>query len=1194
MQGSKTADEIKEIVKNSYKDYGHVFANAAERLAYEQGEGYIVPIDSVGGDYTIAVNKYTGVMYYKNNNTGEVLSSNPGSMIKGEGSQGTQLSYENAAALMSQISIRYAMDSGEKPTTANGLLHSAPYAAERGQISVSYIPGGIRVNYTIGDTTTRYNVPAQIMEESFVEDILMKVLEVYESYFYEVVVEPNPGTSITEQDYKFFEKAAWKKNPDDKWPENVYKYTYDTEGDINLIALNNYASWSKLKYSEVYPSNVTDPEAKAIRAELDAMNNAITLIANSFTLTSIASWSKSLEDLQKEFPYYAANPDSTLAIYVCTQKLEDGDVANLQKLQSALATYAGYTLSDLIEHEEACLYEHEIVENPVFKCSLEYTFADDGALLVRMPVNSISFDEDIYNIESITPLQYFGAANLTGDGYVFVPDGSGSIIDFEDFYSPTYAQNVTLNMSVYGDDFAYANPTGKHKEAVTLPVFGIVGQDTDADLYKHTDKRNAADKGFFAILEEGAALATINVMFGGLEYRYASTYASYSPYPSDQYVSNSATGGGTTTYTIVSNSKYTGSYVTRYVMLGEAEAYKPTYVEMARYYREYLKARGELTSLEGLGDDLPLYIEALGSMDVVDKILTFPVTVSKPLTTFDDIVTMYKELADVKTKFAAKAKEYREKAAEVAEVNLVLYDKYLKRAEEYDKLNAEMESITNVNFKLTGFANGGMYFSYPTKVDWESACGGKGGFLDLIDSADEYNFGVFPEFDFSYMSNSAWFDGISEGTDLSRMVDNRYASKQVYNSVLGMYESFFSMVISTDALDRLYTKFNNSYSKYDHKYLSAASLGSDLNSNFDKDNSVNRDEAASNVVDLLDRIANEDGYEVMLSLGNSYTLGYADHILGITTDSSHFIYSSYTVPFVGMVLHSYVNYAGTPLNYAGDPDYDILRAIENGASLYYILCYDNTEFMKEDPLLNDYYGIDYQNWYDKLVQQYNKLNGDAPGDAGLGKYQEYEIVDHSIIMSERVIDSAEVAVNNELLKREFIQLVVSAITDRIDDAYDAMYDDNTSFGKGISLTVDIDYLIDLASAKLNIEKSELDVSDESVADFRSQLESAVAPYLAANNKADGYVVKITAEAGYELVYKTNYDFVTDSYAYDENYDATDYTADNKRVVVVTYKHPVTGHEVRFILNYNVYTVKVRLDATREYELPKYGFVKIEG
>ena len=1164
---SLTVDQIKSIVKDAYKDYGQTFNSAEERLVYEFAQGYLDYVYSAGGEYTIYVNRYNGYVYYKNNLTGQILTSNPYS-VSGFASDATKRS------LLNQISIKFSLDSGDLPPS-NGVLSGSIDAAERGQISTTLIAGGIRVNYTIGDTTTRYYTPIQITAESFNEYILTPMLDYYRDMLLEFV---SDSSASTLDNYDYYEQEKW----------GSYK-TYNDYGHVIMRTVAEYLEITQNDYRKVYTS--ADDE---IRKELDSLNAEIKRIATSYNLVEPRTYNNSIvpeTEVEKlNLEYYKQNPGSEVAIYYCSKApAKDGTInnsyaAHLKKLQASIVKYAGYTTELLALHESECLYVYPIAENPVFRCSIEYTFNTDGTLSIRLPVNSISFDEEVYNLESLTPLQFFGAGDLTKDGYVFIPDGSGSVIEYEDFYKSYNKQNVNLKLSVYGDDFAYANPSGKHKEQISMPVYGLTGvvsTGTGASV-------QAENSGFFAILEEGASLATLYVTFGGSTHHYSNVYASYSPYPSDQYYLGGTSGVGAS-YTIVSDSKYTGSYVTRIVMLGDERDPETknvaSYVGMAGYYRDYLKSRGELEAIESFNEDIPLYIEALGSMTVMEKILTFPVSVSKALTKFDDIVTMYKELADVTTKFRAKAEEYRQKSAAETE-NKTLHEKYLARAEEYDRLVAEMESIKNINFKLTGFANGGMYFTYPTSVTWEDACGGKNGFNSLIAQADSLGFGVYPEFDFAYMSNSAWFDGISETTDLSRMVDNRYASKQVYNSVLGVYQSFYSMVISTDALDRLYTQFNSNYSVYGNKKLSVSTLGSDLNSNFDSENPINRNESSNNIAALLDRIANADGYEVMTSVGNSYAIGYSDHILDIATDSSHFTYSSYTVPFIGMVLHSYVSYAGTPINYSGSPDYEILRAIENGASLYYILCYDNTEFMKEDQVLNDYYGIDYENWYDKLVQQYNVLN-----DA-IGAYQSYEIVDHKIVIGERVIDEKEALANKETLKDEFIALVEAKIIDEINAAFDEMSKDIANIGRGVSLNVNVTALVEQAVGALNISADELNaVTDNGANDtFVEKLIALVAKYNAEyTDNGDNSTVKISA-----IEYSTVYDFVTDSLCDDDDYDYTDYTADTKRVAVVTYKNAETGDVVRFILNYNVYSVTVKLDADTTIELPKFGFAKIDG
>ena len=1173
------------IVLEAYKDYDRVFTTADERLEYELSKGYLISVNSTGGLYTIYVNQYTGMMYYKNNSNGKILTSNP-------------VNYKNLDSdsardkLMSQISLKYSLDTGAKVPN-NGIILSAPDAAKKGQINVSYIANGIRVNYTIGDTTTRYNVPMQILEEDFINDIFNPMLEFYQNLFTEVVVPDGAlkGIVITEDQYDFYGKEIWsyeKTSFGSSKPQTVSGNRLDEYGNLNVKGLQTYLDYTKQLAEKVYPAatEYENPNRKEVNYAYQALYN---LLAN-FVLVEpkntavYGEGGTSYTTTTAKIKYYQENPGSDKAVYMCPKQPSD---AGLDTLQGRLAKYAGYTVDMLLVHEEACFYEADVIENPVFKCSLEYTFNTDGSLSVRLPVNSITFNEAVYNLDSITPLQYMGAGNLTGDGYVFMPDGSGSIMDYADFRSGLNIDNISLKLLVYGDDFAYANPAGKHTEKVSMPIFGVTTRDTEANMLKDT-AATADTKGFFAILEEGAALASIAIEFGGNETRRGAIYGTYSPYPSDKYVSNSAVGGSTSTYTIVSDSKYTGSYVTRYVLLGDDCKYGDTeyaasYAGMATYYRDYLKAKGDLKKIETFSEDLPLYIEALGSMNVVEKILTFPVTVSKPLTTFDDIVTMYNELSDVKKKFDEKAAEYEAKAVELKD-NKTLANKYSERAAEYKRLSAEMESIKNINFRLTGFANGGMYYTYPSKVKWESSVGGKNGFRELIKTAadltkDGASFGVYPEFDFVYRNNTAWNDGISTGTDLSRMVDNRYASKQVYNSVLGIYESFYSMVISTDVMDGFYTKFEKKYGKYEHEYISLSTLGSDLNSNLDRENAINRHESSENVVALLDRIANTDGYEIMTDVGNSYALGYADHILNITTDSSHYINSSYTVPFIGMVLHGYVRYAGSPLNYAGSPSYEILRAIENGASPYYILCYENTEFMKEDELLNDYYGIDYKNWYDKLVQQYNVLNKQ------IGDLQSWEITDHRVILAERIIDEKEEAANLELLKAEFIELVVEDIEIAIDAAFDAA----TGFGTKINLTVDAAALANQAQAFFNVKDDEWSKT-EYIADI--VFDDAETSEIYTSDSTEATQVAVSAISDYAA--RTKYDFVTDSFADDKNYDYTDYTATNKRVVVVTYKNTENGKTVSFILNYSVYAVEVKLDATHTYEIEQYGFKRIEG
>ncbi len=1136
-ESTYTKEQIKEIVTTSY---GYTFNNAAEMLDYELSEGYLDYVHSAGNRYSIYVNRYTGVLYYKNNTTGEILTSNP----YNPGTETNAITVQRA--LMSQVDISFIVtaNSADNPT-----YNSSQWAAEYAQIAVTAIKGGLRVNYTMGDTATRFLIPGQISGERFENDILKPMLKHYELMLEEYCRADNPDAV-----FDLFASDEYDGTP-------VYKNEY-----INSKAISSYLSDMSDYYSRLDDKNIRD-SLKTVSRNIEDFYGSYRLI------NPIGANSVNLEE------YYNIAPLTKEGVAVYAYK--SMSVIKNQRTHSAiLRLYCPeYTFNDMYAAEEECSYVYDAKNKPSFRLALEYTFNDDGSLNVRLPANSIIFDETLYTFKTITPLPYFGSGNISDDGYIFVPDGSGSVIEYEDFSA------LTLSLSVYGTDYCYSKISGKHREQVTMPVYGMVSTyPTSPAMQALTGCGETAKTGYFAILEEGASLANLMVSIKGTDHDYAATYAQFTPYPSDEYdLSTTISVGAKGSYTMVSESKYTGSYVTRYVMLSnfDASASNPDYNGMAEYYRQYLIDNGTISALENVHEDLPLYIEALGSMEKIEKFLSFPITVDVPLTTFEDVIEMYNLLSDARAEFIKEAERYEALAA-AEEDDISLREQYEGRANEYRRLADEVKNITNVNFKLTGFANDGMYYTYPVRVKWERCLGGKKGVREMLIEADRLNeiegnrLGIYPEFDFQYMNNTSLFDGIGKRNNISRMVDNRYASKQLYNTVTGEFESFFSMIISPDALERLYGKFYKKYSKYDFDGLSVSTLGSDLNSNFDDDNPINRDQSQSYVTEMLDTMASE--YSLMINKGNIYAVEYADHIVDISIDSSHFTYSSYNVPFTGLVLHGFVNYAGGEMNYSGTPAYELLHSIENGASLYYTLAMQNTELMKDDEVLNKYFGVDFKNWYHTLVQQYTEL------DNAIGDLQSYQITEHKTLVAERVLTAEQEKANTVLLIDEFVKMVEDQIVAAVSDAFDSLYGDPANYGKGVKLTVDTAALVNQLSVILNLDLDELTATDvdERIAAIAAEYTARYA------GTADSVRVDFTA-----VDYVSGYDYVTDSFATDENYDYTEFTVDNHLVTMVKYVDVATGDEVVFILNYNIYAVEVVLDANTRITLGEYGYVRID-
>ena len=1154
--GKLSDDEVKAIVQ----EYRTAKFNSAEEMfQYDLANGYLDYSTNV--NYTIYVNRYTGVMYYRNELTGEMLTSNSynfgGADVK------------SSSPWASQVSVTY---SKVTDTSYEATLNSSEWASERNQIQVSKIENGLRVNYAIGTAAGRCLLPVWIEAHELENDILRPLLDTLYQQMVEKLGEKYALDFFggNRKEYSTSSKTVRETDTPYYDEEEVYENRYLHDDALRLY-WDDFATMIK-----AYNASKGNPTTTLIEVkELQNLMSEIQILYESY---------RPLNPTHPKFQIGTDMPEKVsegIIMYVVKNPTYD---QMADKAKTVKKYCPDYSFEKMYEDEEYCGYEHQYESNPLFRCALEYTFNEDGSLSVRLPSNSIVFDETEYILKSITPLKYFGAAAFSNEGYIFVPDGSGSVLEFEDFRQ----SNVTMGagVSFYGTDYCYSMISGAHKQHMTMPVYGIVSE-KDAE-------GNAINRGYFAILEEGSSMATINTLYETTLYREGTVYTSFTPYPTDKFdLSDTISVGDNNFYTKVSESKYTGSYVTRYVMLSGDNA---SYVGMAAYYRDYLINNGVLTELASVSDDLPLYLEALGSLDVVEKILTFPITVSKPITTFEDLVAIYDDLGRAKERMLEKAAEYDALAA-AEEDNLHLKKNYLDTAAEYRRLAETVVNIDNVNFKLTGFTNGGLNSTYPTKVRWERSLGGRRGFKKLLKTAAEKttttsNFGVYPDFDFQYISNTSLFDGVGKNNTVSRMVDNRYASKQIYSNITGEYETNFSMIVSADALDRLYNKFIKKYSKYDATGISVATLGSDLNSNFDEKNPISRDDAQGYVTSLLDRIANESNYEVMISQGNIYSVKYATHILNVCTDSTYYRYSSYAVPFVGMILHGYVNYAGAPLNYSGAPDYDLLRSIENGAALYYIIGYRNTDVLKDDEDFNKYYSVSYDNWFDDIVKKYAVIN------AQLGDLQDYKLVSHEVIIGERVIDEKEQIANLQALMDEFVETFRVKLVYEIDKKLAELDAEGNNRDKHVGVAADINALMSNAYDQFGYNADGSDVPAEYVemfTAFRAELEAVLAKFVndyraATEFTGDGVDPNVYVN---ELSYESKYQYVTDSTARDDNYNHTDYTVDNDLIVMVTYQHS-DGRKTSFILNYNLYSVEVTLEAgAAPYILGKYGFVRID-
>ncbi len=1026
-------------------------------------------------------NAYTGEVYIKDIKTGKILHSNPYNM---EGS-----SDANKQAYMSQIMLRYVLAETSKGQTD---FTSYQDSAMHGQITIDTIADGIRVNYALGNTTKRYLLPYGIMANDMIDLLFTKMhKDIVETLREEVTLAGLPQQYI--DSYFDFEDFCKK-------PSNLAMYSTINSLGRELDYGNNKAFDAWLKnaldfYNNFYTyedyelleqkedpiiKRENTPEGKEWQAArkdksaLDAYTSDYKRFSAVFTLASPyltmngddpSKWEVSNTSIGL-YPILGVKGDHSVlgkecyvnSIYVLDRGLTPN---RYREIEALFAQYvSGYTLTKATAAEDETGVYPPNNDSPVFYVSLEYKLTEDG-FTAEVPATSIMYDESTYKITRIDVLPFMGSADVREDGYIFFPDGSGSVIDFAEFRSNILS--VSMDGKIYGEDYAKYVIEGLYQKNVSMPVFGTVYSDSAYEIvtpygtfpcgyteYKNKDFEitytydKQADKyyaclpygkqietssvyilndlgyydsksfsndeknefyygtvttklrekdfklvstgeaGYLGIVEEGAALSTIVTEFNGSSNWMSRLGIRFVPRGEDKYILENEKNGDLE-FTVQAKNKYMGSYKVRYIMLtdektatasGLTEYYLPSYVGMAAAYQNYLVKRGMLPKSADVNDQLPLIIENFGVMQTQKKFLSIPFTVDVALTTFKDVETMYNEL--------------------------------------------EAMGIKNVKFRLTGFINGGMESTYPVKIKWEGEVGGKSGFKDLLAFADDETrsangMEIYPNFNFMYIRQTGSFDGISLKKIGARCADNRYAIRASYSSIYQSYvvDAMDGFIVSAAQLEGLFAKFNKKYSKYDHATLSMNAMASDLSGDFDEDNGITREESLNYITGMLDA-ATASYSSIMTEGGNLYALKYMSYLVEAPLDSSHFKFTSRTVPFWGMVVHGHIQYAGEAFNEQANKDEALLQAIESGANLYFTLSYNDTQLMKDDYALNKYYSVDYQISKGTVEEYYKKLN------AAIGDLQNYRIVDHSLLFVERDIQDADITAQLRELEAEFL------------------------------------------------------------------------------------------------------------------------------------------------------------------------------
>ena len=574
-----------------------------------------------------------------------------------------------------------------------------------------------------------------------------------------------------------------------------------------------------------------------------------------------------------------------------------------------MLTAAGFTEEDYLEQMELAGVEASL---PIsFQIPLEYRLVDDY-VEVSIPVCGIveNGGAAIYKIEL---LRNFAAAGSDESGYMVVPNGDGSIINFNN--GKTNA--AIYNQYVYGIDPLSADYLViESSNNATMPLYAMCREDST----------------ILATIEDGASLASITAGVSGRINSYNYVHTTFVIRASEK-LEMFGTTGNEATLPIVEPKPYDSMLTVRYSFLDQDYA---GYSGVANYYRDRLLQEGVLTLQDTAGEaDIKFYYDVISGVEKTESFLGKQYMGLTAMTTFDQAGQMAQLLANAGVK------------NQVMNLQGWFNDGYYHEVPDY----------TWVSWKLGG-KNGLEDLSQTVETLGGSL------YVDVAFQKVSYD---SKRFNYQTESSKYYASGYAAGFGQISPVTLRQTAS------LGYVETMYNLV-SPKFLIRYVNAFAGSMDNYDVTGISLRDLGAVLHSDKKRTETINR-EAALDIVSAQLEILEGTGKDLLVNQANAYAWSVADDILNLPLRDNEYSLVDYNIPLYEMIVHGSVDYCGEVYNLANVSNARklLLTMLEYGASPHFVFTWENTSEMKYSGL-NGLYTTTFSVWQDEAVSIYLELN----------------------------------------------------------------------------------------------------------------------------------------------------------------------------------------------------------------------------
>ncbi|MBD2869298.1 DUF5696 domain-containing protein [Paenibacillus arenilitoris] len=418
----------------------------------------------------------------------------------------------------------------------------------------------------------------------------------------------------------------WRSNPEER-AEDAKASPYEKEMLSSLLAISFLDETGRLETYSSFGQSVSRGQFKA-EAIQDGLRVTYTLGDMSLGIDALP---KLISKQRMEEKIYS-KADEAQARYVSTRYLpQKANPDVLERLDTAVARElvlkrmleifqaAGYTEEDLaFDNQENGIAGGGGADRPSFTIPLDIRLQGES-LVVSVPAAEIAESEG-YRIRMLNLLSFFGAAGTGEEGYMLVPDGSGSLIRLNNGKTSqeVYAQRV------YGEDENdNSGRRGQVAESARLPVFGL----------------KSDQAAWYAVVENGDGIATVNADISGRNNSYNNVFAGFALRGEDEL--ELYKGNRVEEIQLLTEERFEGDIQVRYSFLSGEQA---DYAGMAAHYRGILEERGVLKPLQE-EESIPFFVSMLGAVDKRKSFLGVPYQGLISMTTFGEAGEIAKRLA---------------------------------------------------------------------------------------------------------------------------------------------------------------------------------------------------------------------------------------------------------------------------------------------------------------------------------------------------------------------------------------------------------------------------------------------------------------------------------------------------------------------------------------------------------------------